>query len=688
MTDQPAQNPLLETWDTPFGIPPFDRFKPEHFRPAFDAVIAAHSAAVVAIAESPEAPSFDNTIVAMEKAGLDLGRVAAVFFHLAGANTNAALQAVEREMSPLLARHANQIYLNTALFRRIETLWLQRDALGLDAEQHRLLDRTHTSFTRAGAALDAAGKQRLAAINERLAEIGTQFSQNVLADENAFTLVLDGEGDLAGLPESLRSAAAEAAEERGLAGKHVITLSRSSIEPFLQASTRRDLREKAFEAWTKRGENGGDHDNRALIAETIKLRTERARLLGYETFAHFRLADSMAKTPEAVAALLNSVWEPALRRAEVEQAALQELVAAEGGNFPLAASDWRHYAERLRRQRYDLDEAELEPYLQLDKMIEAAFYTAGRLFGLSFAPIKDAPLPVADARAWQVTGTDGDEVGVFIGDYFARASKRSGAWASGLRPQHRLDGEVSPIILNVMNFAKAPKGKPTLISFEDARTLFHEFGHALHGLLSDVTYPSLSGTRVSADFVELPSQLYEHWLEQPEILGRFAVHAETGEPMPAMLLEKLLAARKFNQGFAAVEYTASALVDLDLHLQTEADDLDVVAFEKAALDRVGMPAAIVMRHRTPHFQHIFSGGQYAAGYYSYLWSEVLDADAFEAFEQAGDIFDGDTARRLHDFIYSAGNFRDPAEAYRAFRGREPDPAALLRKRGLTGEKAA
>lgn len=675
-------NPLLEAWTTPYGAPPFDRFRPEHFRPALDATMAEQKAAVEKIAADPAEPTFDNTIVALERSGLPLGRVAAVFFGLAGADTNDAIQAIERDVAPLLSRHSDEIFLNGALFARVDRLWQRRESLGLDDEQKRVLDRYHTIFRRAGAGLDDDGKTRLAEINERLATLGTLFGQNVLADEKRWMLVLDGERDLAGLPDWARAAAAAAAEERGLSGKHVVTLARSSIETFLTFSTRRDLREKAFEAWIARGESGGDSDNRKIIAEIAGLRTEAAQLLGHPTYAHFRLADQMAKTPEAVAALLETVWARGRARAAREAADLQALIAEEGGNHRLAASDWRHYAEKMRKRLFDFDEAELKPYLQLDRIIEAAFYTAGRLFGVTFTAVHDVPVYHPDVRVWKATGKDGRLIGLFMGDYFARPSKRSGAWMGAYRDQHKLDGDVRPIVVNVMNFSKPPKGQPALLSFDDARTLFHEFGHALHGLLSDVTYPLLSGTGVTTDFVELPSQLFEHWLEQPEVLGQFAVHAETGKPMPEGLLKKVLSARTFNQGFATVEYTASALVDLDLHLQPDAGSRDVVAFEKAALEKIGMPEAIVMRHRTPHFLHIFSGSHYASGYYSYLWSEVLDADAFAAFEEAGDIFDPATAKRLHDNVYSAGNLRDPAEAYVGFRGRLPTPDALLRKRGL------
>jgi peptidyl-dipeptidase Dcp len=682
-------NPLLKPWAGPHELPPFAAVTPEHYRPAFEAAIAGHKAEIAAIAGSAAPPDFENTIAALERSGRALDRVSSVFFNLAGADTNDALQAIERDMAPVLSRHWTEISLNADLFRRIAAVHAGRDAAGLDDEQKRVLDRYHTNYVRSGAGLDEAGKKRLAEINERLAVLGTRFVQNLLADAKAYSLVLAGEADRAGLPEFLLASAAAAAEERGLAGKHVITLSRSSIEPFLQFSTRRDLREKAFKAWISRGENGGETDNRAIVTETIRLRAERARLLGYTTYADFRISDMMAKTPDAAAALLGTVWGSARAKAAREEADLQALVAAEGGNFRVAAHDWRHYADIVRKKRFDFDEAELKPYLQLDRIIEAAFHVAGKLFGLTFSALPGAPAYHADVRVWQVRGPGGENVGLFLGDYFARSSKHSGAWMNAFRGQERLDGAVTPIIVNVMNFAKPAKGEPALLSFEDARTLFHEFGHALHGLLSDVTYPLLAGTAVASDFVELPSQLYEHWLEQPEVLGRFAVHAETGAPMPKALLDKVLAARTFNQGFATVEYTSSALLDLDLH-RRDAVPGDVSAYEKDELADIGMPEAIVMRHRTPHFSHIFSGDGYSAGYYSYLWSEVLDSDAFEAFEEAGDPFDAAVAERLLKNIYAAGGRYEPEAAYRAFRGRLPSTAPLLRKRGLApaGERPA
>ena len=679
-------NPLLEAWTTPFGLPPFDRIRPEHFRPAFDAALAQNRAEIDAVARDPAEPSFANTIEALERSGELLEKVGGVFWNLSGAHTNPEIQGIEREMAPRLAKHFSEIAMNAALFGRVDALFRRMDDLGLDDEQKRVLELTHKRFVRAGAQLQGADKDRLAQIVERLAALGAQFSQNVLADEAGYRLVLETDEDKAGLPDWLVEAARRAGDELGLPGKAVITLARSSIEPFLQFSTSRALREKAFEAWTHRGEMGGDTDNRAIVAETLKLRAERARLLGYPTFAAYKLDNTMAKTPAAVQDLLDRVWAPAKARAAEERDDLAALAREEGANIAIGPHDWRHYSAKVRKRKHDLDEAELKPYLQLDRMIEAAFDTAGRLFGLRFAERRDLPVYHPDVRAWDVTDAGGRHVAVFLGDYFARPSKRSGAWMSSYRGQRKLGGEVRPIVVNVMNFSKAAEGQPALLSFDDARTLFHEFGHALHGMLSDVTYPSIAGTSVSRDFVEFPSQLFEHWLMQPDVLRRFAVHAETGEPMPEALLDRVLAARNFNQGFATVEYASSALVDLAFHQLEDADEVEPIAFERAVLERIGMPAEIVMRHRTPHFAHVFSGDGYSSGYYSYLWSEVLDADGFAAFEEAGDIFDAEVARRLRDFVYAAGGRQDPAEAYRAFRGRDPDVQALLRKRGfLAGE---
>ena len=677
-------NALAEDSDHPFGVPAFGRIKPDDFPGAFARAFAAHRAEVAAIAANAAAPTFANTIAALEASGAALTRTVNVFNLLADAHTNDAIQAIEREVAPLKAKHWDSILMDATLFGRVDHLYRMRDRLALSAEQRRVLERYYLKFIRAGAALDAAAKARLADVNERLATLGTTFSQNVLADEQGYALVLDGEDDLAGLPDFVRAAARATAEERGLAGKHVITISRSSVEPFLQFSSRRDLREKVFNAWIARGDGGGATDNKAIIAEMVALREERARLLGYASFADYRLDDTMAKTPQAVRSLLDRVWAPARRRALADREALQALVQAEGKNFALAPWDWRYYAEKLRKARCDIDEATIKPYLQLEQMIEAAFYTANRLFGLTFERRDDVPVWHEDVRVWEVRDRAGRHRGLFFGDYFARASKHSGAWMTTLRDQEKLAGDVHPLVVNVMSFSKAGDGEPTLLSFDDAKTLFHEFGHGLHGLLSDVTYPLIAGTSVLMDWCELPSQLYEHWLERPEVLRRFARHYRTGEAIPEDQLRRLIAARTFNQGQATVEYVASALIDLDMHLRPATDEpFDIGRFEQEALARIGMPGEIVMRHRPTHFQHIFAGSGYAAAYYSYLWSEVLDADAFAAFEETGDIFDPGTAKKLHDHVYAAGGSRDPAELYTAFRGRLPTPEKLLERRGLS-----
>jgi peptidyl-dipeptidase Dcp len=675
----PGQNPLLGAWTTPFQMPPFDRIEIEHFVPAFEKGFAAERKTIAAIAGNTAAATFANTIDKLEHSGDTLDRAATVFFNLAGTDTNEEIQAIERAVAPRFAKHGMRIYQDETLFGRVETLFKKRKKLKLSEEQSRVLERYHRAFVKSGAGMEPKAKKRLAAIAARMSVLGTHFSQNLLADEQAFVLVLESAADLTGLPESVRAAAAQTASERGHAGKHAITLSRSSIEPFLQYSARRDLREKAFNAWIMRGANGGKTDNRKIVAEILGLRAERARLLGFQTAADSALEFSMAKTPDNVRKLLMEVWAPARARAGEERDQLQKAAQAEGGNFELAAWDWRYYAEKVRKTRFDVDDSEIKPYLQLDSVIAAAFDVAGKLFGVTFTERADLPVYHPEVRAFEVK-RDGRHVGLFLGDYFARPSKHSGAWMSGWRKQEKLAGNITPIVVNVMNFAKGAPGEPTLLSLDDARTLFHEFGHGLHGLLSNVTYPTVAGTSVEKDFVELPSQLYEHWLTRPEVLSRFAKHYKTGKPVPPALLKRLQAARNFNQGFKTVEYLAAAIVDLDLHALRDANKLDVDRFEKETLGRIDMPREIVMRHRIPHFQHIMGG--YAAGYYSYLWSEVMDADAFHAFEESGDVFDAKLAKRLHDHIYSAGGSHDAAQAYIAFRGRLPATQALLEGRGL------
>jgi Zn-dependent oligopeptidases len=668
-------NAYLSEWNTPFNLPPFADLRDEDVKPAVEAALEEGRAAIKAIAENPEAPTFSNTIEALEMADATLSKVLGAFYGMAGADTNDVRDGLMRDLSPMLSAYSSEITANEALFNRIETLWQNRETLDLTDEQQRVLMLTRRSFVRSGAKLEGSDKGRMAAIKSRLATLGTQFTQNLLADEREWFMELT-EDDLEGLPQFVVDAARAAGEEKGAKGP-VVTLSRSLIVPFLQFSPRRDLREKAFRAWAARGENDNANDNREIAKEILELREERAKLLGYESFAAYKLETEMAKTPEHVRDLLMRVWEPAKEAAERDAAILSEMMAEDGVNGDLEPWDWRYYSEKRRKAEHDLDEAELKPYLQLERMIEAAFTCANRLFGLEFTPL-DVATYHPDARAWNVT-RDGKHIAVFIGDYFARGSKRSGAWCTAMRSQQKLMGDIRPIVLNVCNFAKPPKGEAALLSYDDARTLFHEFGHALHQMLSDVTYESISGTSVARDFVELPSQLYEHWLEVPEVLEEFATHAKTGAPMPRDMLERLLAAETYDQGFATVEYVASALVDLDFHDGSAPQD--PMAAQAETLVRIGMPHAITMRHATPHFSHVFSGDGYSSGYYSYMWSEVMDADAFEAFEDTSP-FDPVMAKSLEENILSKGGSKDAEELYKAFRGRMPGVEALLKGRGL------
>jgi peptidyl-dipeptidase Dcp len=684
----PAQdNPLLKGWETPHQTPPFDEIAPEHFIPAFEQAFADHAAEITAISHDPAIPDFDNTITALERSGKLLAKVSAVFYDLVSAHSNPAILEIDKEISLRMARHWNPIMMNAVLFGRIALLHDNRVSLNLTTEQMRLLERLYTRFRRAGAGLTDEAKQRMAEINERLAQLGTTFSHHVLGDEQDWFMELS-EDDYAGLSDTFIAVAKAAAEERGMPGKAIVTLSRSSVEPFLKSAEKRELREKVFKAFSARGDNGNDNDNNAIITEILALREEAAKIMGFANYATYRLEDSMAKTPEAVRSLLERVWKPARERALADRDELQALITEEGGNFALAPWDWRYYAEKLRQAKANFDDAAIKPYLVLDHMIEAAFDCATRLFGITFTERHDVPAWHPDVRVWEVRDRDGKHKALFYGDYFARTSKRSGAWMTSLRDQQKLDGEVAPLVINVCNFAKGADGQPSLLSPDDARTLFHEFGHGLHGMLSNVTYPSLSGTSVFTDFVELPSQLYEHWQERPEVLQKFARHYRTGEPLPDDLLQRFLAARKFNQSFATIEFVSSALIDLEFHSQPTEASRDVRAFERAEMEKIGMPAEIVLRHRPQQFAHIFSGDHYAAGYYSYMWSEVMDADAFGAFEEVGDIFDPAVAKRLHDDIYSSGGSVDPEAAYVAFRGREPEPDALLRRRGLLEEPKA
>ena len=667
-------NPLLSDWDTPYELPPFDLISDADFAPAFEQSLAEARSNLKTIAENSDAPTFENTIGALECADHALGRVLSVFYSLAGADSNETRQALQRDFAPELAAYSSELTMNPDIFARIETLWQSRDTLGLTDEQSRLLMLYRRNFVRSGAALQEADSNRLKEVTKRLAVLGTEFTQNLLADERDWSMVVD---DLTGLPDFLVDAMQAAGAERG-ATRPVVTLSRSLIVPFLQFSPNRNLREKAYKAWAARGANGGDTDNREICAETLSLREERAKLLGYDTFSAYKLETEMAKSPKAVQNLLMSVWQPAKAQAERDATILSDRMQTDGINGPLKPWDWYYYSGKRREEEHDLDEAELKPYFQLDRMIEAATTCAGRLFDLTFVEV-DAPKYHPDVRIWEVS-RNGKLMAVFVADYFARGSKRSGAWCSAMRQQKKLGGDVRPIVVNVCNFAKPPNGQAALLSYDDARTLFHEFGHALHHMLSDVTYESISGTSVARDFVELPSQLYEHWLEVPEVLAEFATHADTDEPMPREMLDRLLAAQTYDMGHQTVEYVASALVDLAFH--NGPSPRDAMAKQAEVLAEIGMPEAIEMRHRTPQFAHVFAGDGYSSGYYSYMWSEVMDADAFAAFEEADGPFDPVMAAKLEHNILSKGGSVDADDLYAKFRGRMPGIDALLRGRGL------
>jgi peptidyl-dipeptidase Dcp len=679
-------NPLLASWNTPYGLPPFAEVRPEHFAPAFEEAFARHHAELEAIAANPEPPTFANTVAAFDRAGWLFNRIADLFWNLTAAHTSQELEAVEREMAPKLAAHQSSIYMNARLFARIDAVKQSAEATRLDEEDRRLLDRIHLDFVRQGARIPDAHRARYAEIVSALAEAQTRFSQNVLKDETDWVLWLETEADRAGLTPSQLDSARAAAAERGRPEGYAITLSRSSVVPFLTFSTRRDLREKAWRAWTARGANGGETDNRTLIVEIMKLRQEQAELHGEACFADYALRDRMAATPEAARTLMLRVWEAAKATMAKERDLLDATRIAHDVTEPIEPWDWRFWEEKVRQSHFDLDDAQVKPYFELDRMMAAMFGVAGKLFGLEFREVTHAPgvaLYHPDVRLFEVH-RNGRLTALFISDNFARPSKRGGAWMSSYRVQTRNSpaGAVIPIVGNHNNFAKAPAGQPNLLSFDDVRTLFHEFGHGLHGMLSDVRYERLSGTAVFQDYVELPSQLYEHWALESAVLTEYARHHLTGEPIPAELVARIKAAANFGNGFENVQYVASTLTDLALHARTDFDGLDVIAFEEETLAALGMPREAHPMHRLTHFRHLFSDHYYAAGYYVYMWAAVLDNDAFEAFEEAGDPFDAKTAARLLEHIYSAGNSRDPSASYRAFRGRDATPEAMLRKRGL------
>jgi peptidyl-dipeptidase Dcp len=687
MTLQPtvaSATSLSDAWAGPYGgVPPFDRARVADFAPAVEQAMAEQLAAIDRIVADPATPTFANTVAAYERAGRPLDRALTVYGVFCSSLSDEPLQAVERELAPKLAAFQDRVVQNAGFFRRVAAVHESAERAGIGPEERRAAKVLFTNLVLAGARLDADEQAELASINEQLASLHTTFAQHVLAEENGSAVFLEDAADLAGLPETARRAAADAAEERGRTGTWAIPNTRSSVEPFLTFSDRRELRERVWRMFVSRGDRGNETDTKELVTRILGLRARRAKLLGFASHAHWRLEDSMAKTPDRASALMEAVWRPAVARAREEVADMQAAADADQAGIRIAPWDYRYYAEKVRKARYDLDEAEVTPYLQLDRLREGMFFVAERLFGLSFVPMPEGSVPVfhPDVRVWEVRGRDRRTVGLWYFDPYARAGKRSGAWMSDYRPQDRLDAPVIPIVSNNCNFVKPPPGEPALLSWDDATTLFHEFGHALHGLCSDVGVPSLAGTRVARDYVELPSQLLEHWLSTPEVLGRFAVHCRTGEPIPAALVDRIRRAETFNAGFRTVEFLASAIVDMRLHLEGEGP-IDPAAFERTTLEAIGMPEEIVMRHRIPHFSHIFSDDGYSAGYYSYLWADTLTADAWEAFTEAGGPWDEAVAERLRRHVLSAGNTIPPEDGYRAFRGRDATIDALMRKRGF------
>ena len=681
-----SENPLLAKWEGPYGgVPPFDRVQVPLFKPALEEAMALQLAEIDRIAKNPAAPDFQNTIVALEDTGQTLDRVSTIYGVWAATMAGPEFQVVQREMAPRLAAFNDQITQNEALFKRIEAVYNSPAKEKLTPEQKRLAWLYYTNFVRAGARLSPEAKKQLSEINQKLAGLFTRFSQNVLAEENDQFLVLKSEAELAGLPQSLRDAAAAAAESKKQPGAWAIVNTRSSIEPFLVYSDRRDLREKAYRMFVNRGDNGGEHDNNAIISEILQLRAQRARLLGYPTHAHWRLENSMAKNPERAMQLMEAVWKPAVARVHEEVADMQALADKEGAKIKIEPWDYRYYMEKVRKAKYDLDQNEVKPYLQLEKLREGIFWVAGELFNFDFTPVTNVPVAHPDIRVWEVTDkTSKRHIGLWYFDPYARPGKRSGAWMNAYRQQERINGEITTIVSNNSNFVKGKPGEPVLISWDDATTMFHEFGHALHGLNSNVTYPSLSGTAVARDYVEFPSQLLEHWLSTPQVLQRFALHYQTGKPIPQALVDKINRSATFNEGFDTVELLSAALVDMKLHLAGD-KKIDPDVFERETLAQLGMPKEIVMRHRLPHFLHVFANDGYSAGYYSYLWSDVITADAFGAFVEGKGPYDKSVAERLRKYIFSVGNTVDPAEGYRSFRGRDPKIDALMKKKGFNAK---
>ncbi len=674
-------NPLLEPFRTPFGVPPFDKIKEEHYLPAFKVAIEKHRKEIEAIANNPAPPTFENTIEAFDRSGQLLRRVSAIFYNLYAANTNEKMEEIAKKVTPMLSKHMDEIYMNAKLFERIKAVYLKRNQLNLTPEQKTLVEKFYNDFVRGGAALPPDKKAELKKINEQLSLLTLKFGQNVLAEEKAFALVIDKKEDLEGLPENVIAAAAEEAKKRGLKGKWVFTLDKPSMIPFLQYSARRELREKIFKAYINRGNNNNEHDNKEIVKKIVNLRIRKAHLLGYKTYAHYVLAENMAKTPEKVYDFMWKVWKPALRKAKEERQMLQEMIYRDGFKFKLQPWDWWYYAEKVRREKYALDEEMLRPYFQLENVLKGAFTVANKLYGITFRERKDLPKYHPEVRVFEVRDEDGSLLGIFYVDYFPRPGKRGGAWMDAFRKEAIINGKrIAPIVYNVANFSRPVGDRPALLSLEEVLTLFHEFGHALHELLSECTYYRLSGTEVPRDFVELPSQIMENWALEPEVLKMYARHYKTGKPIPDKLIEKIHRARHFNQGFATTEYLAAAFLDMDWHTQEKERDWDVLKFEQESMKRIGLIPEIVVRYRSTYFRHIFSGG-YAAGYYSYIWSEMLDADAFQAFKERG-LFDRETARAFRRWILSKGGSQDPMKLYIKFRGREPSIEPLLERRGL------
>ncbi len=674
-----GENPFYTEWQTPFGVPPFSEIADEHYMPAFKKGMEEHLREIEGIAQNEEAPTFANTIEAMERSGKLLNKVSYVFYNLVSANTNDAKQAIQKEISPLLSKHSDDIYLNADLFERVKTLYDNQKDLALTREQERLLEDYYKGFVRAGANLSEADKEKMRAINEELSVLSVQFGENVLKEDNGFELVIDNEEDLAGLPQNVRNAGAEAAKAKGYDGKWLFTLHKPSLIPFIQYSERRDLREKLYKGYINRGDNNNEFDNKEIVNKVTNLRVRKAQLLGYDTHADFVLEERMAKNSENVYELLDKIWPAALAMAKKERDMMQDMIDAEGGDFKLASWDWWYYAEKIRKQKYSLDEDEIRAYLKIDNVINGSFVLAAKLFGLTFEERDDIPKYHPEVKTYVVKDENGETIGVYLSDWFYRESKRGGAWMNSYRKQQRMDGEVLPIIVNVGNFTKPTADTPSLLSLDEANTLFHEFGHALHGLLSDCTYPSISGTDVPRDFVEFPSQVLENWVLEPEMLKLYAFHYETGDVMPQELIDKIKAANQFNQGFATVEYLAASYLDMAWHTLNEEKQRDVNAFEKAALDEIGLIPEIISRYRSTYFRHIIGG--YSSGYYSYIWSEVMDADAFEAFKESG-IFDQKTAKAYRDNILAKGGTEDAMTMYVNFRGQEPQIEPLLKRRGL------